>query len=487
MNSKFLFQSDGNLYLQDVANNFLLYLPVELSKQIEKRLNNPYLAIDNKPNYYERKAEFLLKKLATQGTFENNFSGRLSPDLTENTFANTRQITFELTERCNLNCEYCAYGDLYNRFSTRENKDLPWEYASNLIEYLSKYWASSKYTSINKSIAIGFYGGEPLIKMDLIYQIVQHLEEKNSNNIRFFYSMTTNGMLLDKYMDFLAKNDVQLLISLDGNEQNNSYRVTKTGKNSFHNILSNVVLLKERFPEYFKKKVMFASVLHNRNSVSEINSFFRKQFDMEARISEVNPLGINIEKKEQFNAMYRNMLESLNQAEDYDSIKEDMFINEPDTNTLMHYLHAYSGNYIKNYNGFFIDKESVRWIPTGTCVPFGKRIFLTAGGKILPCERIGHKHTLGIVDKNGVHIDFNEIASKYNLYYDSLHSQCSNCYRLKHCLQCIFYIDNIECKPVCKGYFNETMFKEYLSKNVDFLSKNSKLYKKIMSEVILEE
>ena len=486
MKSKILFQNNGNCYLQDVTNNFLLFLPGELSKQIQKYLDNSATKNENNPAYYEKKAKFLIEKLADQRTVIENFSSRLSPEMIESTLANTRQITFELTERCNLKCEYCAYGEIYGDYSPRKNKDLPYEYVSSLLEYLSEYWASVKYSSINKSIAIGFYGGEPLLKMDLIQQIINRLKEKSTNSIHFNYNMTTNGVLLDKYMDLLVENDVQLLISLDGDKYNNSYRVTKSGKNPFHKIVSNIMLLKESFPVYFEERVMFASVLHNRNSYSEINKFFREKFDKSVRISEVNPLGVKTEKKKQFYAMYQNARESLNKAEDYENLKEELFINGPEANMLMYYLHAYSGNYIKNYSGFFVDKESTKWTPTGTCVPFGKRIFLTASGKILPCERIGHQHALGFVDKNEVHLDFNEIACKYNQYYDNLHSQCSNCYSLKHCLMCIFNLDNIELNPECKDYFNEIKLKKYLSENVSFLSKNSKLYKKIMTEVILE-
>ena len=45
--------------------------------------------------------------------------------------------------------------------------------------------------------------------------------------------MTTNGILLNKHMDFLKEKDIRLSISLDGGKVNNSYRITKTKKNSF--------------------------------------------------------------------------------------------------------------------------------------------------------------------------------------------------------------------------------------------------------------
>jgi len=487
MKSKILFQSNENHYFQDINSNYLLFLPFELFHQIEKCLDTPSFAVKDSTNYYERKARFLLEKLENKKNIEQNLSGRLTSETIENTLANTRQVTFELTEQCNLKCKYCGYGELYNDYLPRQNKDLPFEYVKHLIEYLNAYWTSSKYTSVNRTIAIGFYGGEPLLKVDLIKQIIQLLKTKCTDSISFTFHMTTNGMLLDQYMDFLVENNIQLLISLDGDEHNNSYRVDKFGKNHFHSILSNIVLLQERFPEYFKKKVNIASVLHNRNSVSEIYNFFQNQFDKKARISEVNPMGIKHKKKEQFNVMYKKGIESLNQAEDYNKIKEELFIKEPDTNTLLHYFHAYSGNYFKNFESFFIDKKTVKWVPTGTCLPFSKKIFLTVGGKILPCERIGHQYIIGHVGENGVNIDFNEIANKYNLYYDNLLSQCSNCYRLKNCLQCIFHVEDIENKPVCNGYFDEEKFKEYLSNNISFLSKNPELYNKIMTEVVLED
>ena len=181
MKSKLLFKSEGNYYLQDATNNFLLFLPDELSNQIKKLLDNLDSKIEDCSTYYKRKAEFLVERLADQRTSVENFSGRLSPEMVENTLANTRQVTFELTEQCNLNCAYCAYGEIYGDYSPRQNRDLPWEYICSLFEYLNKYWTSSRYASVNKSIAIGLYGGEPLLKMDLIQQIVHYLKHNRKD------------------------------------------------------------------------------------------------------------------------------------------------------------------------------------------------------------------------------------------------------------------------------------------------------------------
>ena len=64
MKSKVLFQTGENRYLQDVINDYLLYLPPELFNQIEKRLNDPTTKVEDNSNYYDRKAEFLINKLS---------------------------------------------------------------------------------------------------------------------------------------------------------------------------------------------------------------------------------------------------------------------------------------------------------------------------------------------------------------------------------------------------------------------------------------
>ena len=38
--------------------------------------------------------------------------------------ANLRQITFEVTDACNLKCKYCGYGYFYYDHHKRENKKI---------------------------------------------------------------------------------------------------------------------------------------------------------------------------------------------------------------------------------------------------------------------------------------------------------------------------------------------------------------------------
>jgi hypothetical protein len=87
--------------------------------------------------------------------------------------ANTPQLTFEVTDACNLCCTYCGYGKFYFDYDTRENKRLSPEKAIALLGWLSKLWNSSLNRSAGQNIYISFYGGEPLLNMSFIQAIAQ--------------------------------------------------------------------------------------------------------------------------------------------------------------------------------------------------------------------------------------------------------------------------------------------------------------------------
>jgi len=94
---------------------------------------------------------------------------------------NLRHLVFEVTDRCNLNCKYCAYSELYRGNDTREGIDMSYKRAKILIDYLHDLWKESKTDSNNYELAIGFYGGEPLMNIPFIKQVIDYLES-------FFYS-----------------------------------------------------------------------------------------------------------------------------------------------------------------------------------------------------------------------------------------------------------------------------------------------------------
>lgn len=177
--------------------------------------------------------------------------GRLTAKKVESCFANSQQIVFEVTNKCNLSCKYCALGELYSQYDITEKKELSFQLAKNLIDYY-KYYQNTHYIhSLSPTTLFSFYGGEPLMNIKLIKEIVEYVEANFPNHS---FSMTTNGFILDKYIDYLVEKNFSISVSLDGNEYNNSYRVTNDSKPSFHRVLNNIKLIQQKYSSYYENK-----------------------------------------------------------------------------------------------------------------------------------------------------------------------------------------------------------------------------------------
>lgn len=62
--------------------------------------------------------------------------------------------------------------------------------------------------------------------------------------------MTTNAMLLAN-MQIFVTSQIQMLISLDGNKENDSYRVTPKGNPSFDIVMMNLKCVENLYSEWF--------------------------------------------------------------------------------------------------------------------------------------------------------------------------------------------------------------------------------------------
>jgi len=236
--------------------------------------------------------------------------------------SNLSNIVFEVTDACNLSCTYCGYSDLYSRHDARKDKFMRFDLARAVIDYVIDFWHTHASPAFPKRLNIGFYGGEPLLNITLIEEIVDYIEKQENIGKALSYSMTTNGVLLDKHIDFLAEKKFRLLVSLDGDEEAHSYRVDKQGNNSFTQVYNNVKYVQKYFSDYFKKHVAFNSVLHNKNDIAPIYDFFVGQFSKASTISSLNPDGVKKEKACIFDEMCNNYVESFYKVEDKGSIEK---------------------------------------------------------------------------------------------------------------------------------------------------------------------
>lgn len=357
--------------------------------------------------------------------------------------------------------------------------------AKNILDYLSNIWRAEHTAGILKPLTISFYGGEPLLNMGLIRQIVDYVKSINSIGKTINFNMTTNAMLLDTYADYLVDNEFRLLISIDGDEYSQGYRVDANGDNSFNRVYNNIKLLQSKYPEYFEKYVMFNSVLHNRNSVESIYYFIKNTFGKAPSISPLSDTGIRPEKRNEFNQTYQNYRESIESSSDCERLKEDLFINNPQTISVLDYLQFKSGNMFRDYNALIHSSILESEILTGTCRPFSKKLFVTVNGKIIQCEKISHDYALGKITENEVILNFEFIAQKYNSLINILARQCQVCGRKKYCPQCVFRIDNLQTSSVkCRSFLTSDKNDILETRALIYLRKHPSLYKKLMSKSV---
>jgi uncharacterized protein len=433
--------------------------------------------------FWKKKRDYFQKYLKKE--IKNTFA-ELTKDDVLFELANLSQLTFEVTDSCNLKCKYCGYGEFYNDYDERTEQKLDINTALIIIDYLAELWNSELNVSFDRIIYISFYGGEPLLNMPFIKQIVTYVNGLNLLHNKIVFSMTTNAILLKSHIAYLVENRFKILVSLDGNKENHSYRVFKNGENSFALVYQNIIYVKQNYPEYFGEYVQFNSVLHNKNSVSDIYNFITSEFEKKPTISELNNSGIKPEKIEEFTKTYKNVIESLHQSEDYTNIKKDMFTMLSEIKDAGLFLLKYSGNIFDTYNDLLFSKKQQRIFPTGTCIPFGKKMYISVSGKILTCERIGHQFNLGKVSPSKIELDIDAIVDRYNKYYGKIEGQCEKCYNAETCIQCVYNLKNIDSKPVCHGFINQKQFSEMLNWYMHYLNRNPGLYDEYLEKLLLQ-
>lgn len=143
--------------------------------------------------------------------------------------SNIKMLLLSLTGACNLACKYC-YADGYNK------NIMSFEIAKKAIDLVKSH---------NKEFIIQFSGGEPLLNIELIQQIINYVEQ---NDIKAKLQIQTNGTLFsDENIDILSKGKVAIGVSIDGNKDlHDQQRPFLDNSGSFKKVVSGLELLKNK-------------------------------------------------------------------------------------------------------------------------------------------------------------------------------------------------------------------------------------------------
>lgn len=170
----------------------------------------------------------------------------------ESTLSIAREITFQVTNQCNLRCSYC-----YEHNKSCGSMDI--YIAKKCIDcILNMYEQDTDFIGKNtKALVFDFIGGEPLIEAKLIEQIIDYyIDQCYKRNIPLApftrISFATNGQLwfskdsqhlLKKYHDMIS-----CTISIDGvQELHDKYRIDQYGHGSFEKAWLAFLDAKEKY------------------------------------------------------------------------------------------------------------------------------------------------------------------------------------------------------------------------------------------------
>lgn len=191
---------------------------------------------------------------------------------------------------CNLRCKYCFY---CNVASIREVKSfgvMSNDTAGNLIKNALRF-------ADGESVAFAFQGGEPLIAgMDYFRFFVDTVKKYNEKHSRIFYSIQTNGTLVDNdWARFFCQNEFLVGLSLDGDFDGNKFRVDANGQNAYYKIQRAANKLKKHKVEFNLLTVLTGYCAEN---CERIYKFFRSNgFKFLQFIPCLRPFGSNEESE----------------------------------------------------------------------------------------------------------------------------------------------------------------------------------------------
>ena len=211
----------------------------------------------------------------------------------------TANITFQITDNCNLCCSYCYQINKGNHVMSLDVAKKFIDLILNPNENTKQYLNSLDSTAV----ILDFIGGEPLLQIDLIDQIIIYfvtkcIELNHPWQYHYIISICSNGTLYfnEKVQKFLQKyrNLISFTISIDGNKQlHDQCRVFPDGSgsydiaikavhhyiNTYHNSMDTKMTLSPENIKYTKEAII--NLINEKYNNIFLNCIFEKGWTYE--------------------------------------------------------------------------------------------------------------------------------------------------------------------------------------------------------------
>jgi uncharacterized protein len=332
--------------------------------------------------------------------------------------ANCSKLALVTTEACNFRCKYCSYSGKYQDERVHSDQKMSIDTARKAVNFLFNLVSGINRKNKMNILFIGFYGGESLLEFQLVKDTISYAETealKRGLTKRFdiHFRLNTNGYLLsNRFVDFLKEKDVHLDISLDGpEEEHDRFRVTREGRRTWSTIITNLKKLKQKYPDYYHRRVNYLAIQHPLHNSEEIDRFFSHTSEL-----------------------FTNKIPRISSIK-----RKDLKQEEADVlgNIKFKPGKLYSDQLYKDLaRRIKIQKRKNGIGLTHTCFPGAEKILVNVDGSLSICEKISHHGPrLGHLEKG---FDFDRIRHIIKEYSKAIvQTECWECPVWFLCDMCI--------------------------------------------------
>lgn len=388
-------------------------------------------------------------------------------------WSNVMVLILIITENCNLKCRYCSFASgsyKYNRQPT--TRTMSCAQAIKAVDWFVEGVSANRARNPRKQYGLSFYGGEPLLNIKLIREILEYAEKKYPG--LFFPVLTTNGLLLTAdNVKILRDHSVHMAISIDGPEdEHDRLRVDLHDQGTFKRITRNLAEIKTLYPDYWNAHIVSLSVYDPRSDITKISQFFDDNKEVIPPSTFVNAVsGHNSDYYTRFTqddyALFGTRLKSLRQQ--YKRL-------ETNGKQAGSYCTVIAGSPIMLLLlRTRVADAKVAYIPyTGCCVP-GLRMAVGVDGTLNMCERVNGTFPIGHLDEGGLR--YEKIAELIRQYQEKVMHKCAGCPVTRLCSLCFAYCETnggvAEPSGWCESTIEET--RKNLADYISMLESNSQL------------
>jgi uncharacterized protein len=435
-----LFKTLGNKYIFDVNTNAILKVDDDVCRYLENFIAEMEEPVNSLTDIEVQKAQAWIRNAQQQGFLSTKRAKQVrhynDPYLEGQLSLYMGNLILQVTQACNLRCKYCAYsGDYLNR--PHGELSMSEEIAKKAIDLYIDH------SSEMPRLAFGFYGGEPFLNFDLIKKLIPYIKQK-ARGKKYVYNITTNGTIMnEEIIQFLTKNDINLMISLDGpKEVHDQNRCFGSGRGSFDVVMKNISKLNETEPAYVKEHVKFNAVITEEIGFCKLSKFFTDYTtikDSFVLASALNRFNLKEDKKNQDHANLQYFEDMYYESFKYMLYKNNRLLKSDVSKIMVDWEEKWRSDMEEKRMPTIEVPDSFH--PAGPCVPGSRRLFVTIDGELFPCERVSETSKvcrLGTIDTG---IDMEKAKKILNIGRIT-EKACINCWASRFCGSCVASADN---------------------------------------------